>query len=80
MYVDHDITEFSKDTAYNTDQLLALLGMVALLPPNFDFVECIPPALPTTINYRLGGALGVIVRQLTLVYVGSDLSTVTRTI
>lgn len=80
MYTNKGITESSRDTAYNTDQLLGLLGLVGFLPPAFDFVEMLPPNQPTTINYRLGGAGGVIVRSLTLTYSGGDVATVLRTI
>lgn len=80
MFANADITSHTRDTAFNTDQLLALLGTAALLPPDFDFVEMLPPALPTVINYRLGGGAGVIVCQLTLTYVAGDLATVLRTI
>lgn len=80
MYSDHDITAHVQDTAYNTDQLLALTGTAAFLPPDYDFVEYLPPAAPLIINYRLGGGAGAIVRQITLTYVGADVSTMTRTI
>lgn len=64
-------------SAYNLNQFF---GLVMFLPAEYDFVELIPPLNPTTINYRLGGGAGVIKRQLTLTYVGDDLSTVTRVI
>lgn len=80
MFSDHDITAHIRDIAFNTDQLLALGGLAAFLPPDYDFVENLPPANPLVINYRLGGGGGVIVRQLTLTYVGPDIATITRTI
>lgn len=80
MYSNRDITAHTKDTAFNTDQLLGLLGTAALLPADYDFVELLPPVNPLVINYRLGGPAGVIVRQLTITWVGTDISTIRRTV
>lgn len=81
-YNANQITENVNNVAFNTDAMLTrLLGQTAMLPAgDYDFVEYLPPALPLVINYRMGGGAGAIVRQITLTYVGTDVSTMTRTI
>lgn len=81
-YNQNQHTENINNTAFNTDAMLTrMLGSGAMLPAgDWDFVEYLPPALPLIINYRLGGGAGAIVRQVTITYVGTDVSTMTRTI
>ncbi len=78
----NQIVENINNIAFNTDALLGMMqGQTGMLPHgDYDFVEYLPPAQPLIINYRLGGAAGAIVRQITLTYVGTDVSTMTRTI
>jgi len=81
-FTDRDQQSNIRDIAFNTDALLtALAAYNALLPAvAWNFVEYLPPNLPLIINYRTGGGGGVIVRQLTLTYTGTDVSTITITI
>jgi len=46
--------------------------------PAYDYVLLDPPAKPTTITYKTGGAGGTTVATLTLTYVGDDVESVTR--
>ncbi len=57
-------------------------GQTGMLPhTDYDFVEYLPAAQPLTINYRMGGPAGAIVRQLTLTYDGAgNVATMTRVI
>ncbi len=81
-FTDRDEQHNVRDIAFNTDALLTQFGAANALLPSvaWDFVEYLPPNLPLIINYRTGGGAGVIVRQLTLTYVGTDVSTITITI
>jgi hypothetical protein len=57
-------------------------GLVSSVPginiPAYDYVLLDPPAKPTTITYKTGGAGGTTVATLTLTYVGDDVESVTR--
>jgi len=44
--------------------------------PAHDHITFNPPANPTTITYRRGGASGVVVATMTLTYSGDDVATV----
>lgn len=82
MYSVTDLLTNIRQIAFNTDALMVAFGGANSLAPTvaYDFVEYLPPALPLVINYRSGGGGGAIVRQLTMTYVGTDVSTITRTI
>lgn len=59
------------------DAIQASGGGVAPAPGTYDFIDLDPPSQPTTITYRNGGPAGVLVRTVTLTYVGTDVETVT---
>lgn len=49
-----------------------------LVPKIYDYISLSPASLPTTVVYKTGGASGTTVATLTIVYSGTDISTVTR--
>jgi hypothetical protein len=51
--------------------LLNNLSVGPAIPPH-DYAELDPPAKPTTITYKVGGAGGSVVGVLTLTYSGDD--------
>lgn len=50
-----------------------------LVPKVYDYISLTPPSLPTSIIFKTGGSGGATVATLTIVYSGSDISTITRT-
>lgn len=50
----------------------------SIVPFEYDYISLSPPSLPTTIVYKTGGASGTTVATLTIVYSGTDISTITR--
>ncbi len=49
-----------------------------LVPKVYDYIDLSPPSLPTTVIYKQGGSSGTTVATLTIVYSGTDISSVTR--
>ena len=55
------------------------LILASLVPESYDYISLDPPAQPTTILYKSGGASGTLVATLTLTYSGTNVATVART-
>ena len=73
-YTGGGTTESVQETAKNTDGILTKLA-TPLITEHYDQIVFNPPALPTTITYNLAGNP---VAQLVLVYVGSDVASITK--
>lgn len=68
-------------TTDGSKERLDVSGVIAssLVPLEYDYISLTPPSQPTTIVFKSGGASGTTVATLTIVYSGTDISTVTRT-
>lgn len=53
--------------------------LAPLVDVDWDYCDLSPPAQPTTVTFKKGGASGTTVLTLVLTYVGANLATVTKT-
>ena len=70
-------SEFAYPILATNDNILLVSN--GLGTANYDHISLSPPDKPTTITYRKDGSAGTIVKVLTIIYSGNDISSVTVT-